>query len=72
LCRHDIETGEIITNMDLPGPGWAALTLSKDGQSAYIGNFFNGVVGKFNIASGEMITSTETNVARSLAGIAEY
>ena len=72
LCRHDIETGEIITNMDLPGPGWAALTLSKDGKSAYIGNFFNGVVGKFNIASGEMITSTETNVARSLAGIAEY
>jgi hypothetical protein len=72
LCRHDIETGEIITNMDLPGPGWAALTLSKDGKSAYIGNFFNGVVGKFNIASGEMITSAETNVARSLAGIAEY
>ena len=72
LCRHDVETGEIITIMDLPDPGWAALTLSKDGKSAYIGNFFSGVVGKFNIASGEMITSAETNVARSLAGIAEY
>ena len=72
LCRHDVETGEIITTMDLPDPGWAALTLSKDGKSAYIGNFFSGVVGKFNIASGEMITSAETNVARSLAGIAEY
>ena len=72
LCLHDAETGEIITTMDLPDPGWAALTLSKDGKSAYIGNFFSGVVGKFNIASGEMITSAETNVARSLAGIAEY
>ena len=72
LCHHDVETGEIITTMDLPDPGWAALTLSKDGKSAYIGNFFSGVVGKFNIASGEMITSAETNVARSLAGIAEY
>ena len=72
LCRHDAETGEISTAMDLPGPGWAALTLSKDQESAYIGNFFNGLLGKFNLSSGEMTASTETNVERSLAGVAEY
>ena len=72
LCRHDVETGEIITTMDLPGPGWAALTLSKDGESAYIVNFFNGLLGKFNLSSGEMTTSAETRVERSLAGVAEY
>ena len=72
LCRHDAETGEIFTSMDLPGPGWAALTLSTDGESAYIGNFFNGLLGKFNLSSGEMTASAETRVERSLAGVAEY
>ena len=72
LCRHDAETGEIVTTMDLPGPGWAALTLSKDEESAYIGNFFNGLLGKFNLSSGKMIASAETNVERSLAGVAEF
>ena len=72
LCLHDAETGEISTTMDLPGPGWAALTLSKDQESAYIGNFFTGLLGKFNLSSGEMIASAETNVERSLAGVAEY
>jgi len=72
LCRHHAETGEISTMMDLPGPGWASLTLSKDQESAYIGNFFNGLLGKFNLSSGEMIASAETNVERSLAGVAEY
>jgi len=72
LCLHDAETGEISTTMDLPGRGWAALTLSKDQESAYIGNFFNGLLGKFNLSSGEMIASAETNVERSLAGVAEY
>ena len=72
LCRHDAETGEIFSTMDLPGPGWASLTLSKDEESAYIGNFFNGLLGKFNLSSGEMTASTETSVERSLAGVAEF
>ena len=72
LCRHHAETGEIFSIMDLPGPGWAALTFSKDQESAYIGNFFNGLLGKFNLSSGEMTASAETNVERSLAGVAEF
>ena len=72
LCKHDLENGEIIDEKILPGPGWASLCLSADGKHAFIGNFFNGQIGKFDLISGQMIASVETNVERSLAGIAEY
>ena len=72
LCKHDLESGEIIDEKILPGPGWASLCLSSDGQHAFLGNFFNGQIGKFSIESGEMIASAETSVERSLAGIAEF
>jgi len=72
LCKHDLENGEIIDEKILPGPGWASLCLSSDGKHAFIGNFFNGQIGKFDLISGQMIASVETNVERSLAGIAEF
>ena len=72
LCKHDLENGEIIDEKILPGPGWASLCLSSDGNHAFIGNFFNGQIGKFDLISGQMIASVETNVERSLAGIAEF
>jgi hypothetical protein len=37
-----------------------------------MGNFFNGQIGKFELASGQMIASAETEVERSVAGIAEF
>ena len=40
---------------NLPGPGWATLCLCNDGQHAVMGNFFNGQIGKFELASGQMI-----------------
>ena len=40
LCRHDAETGEIFTSMDLPGPGWAALTLSTGWRVSLYRQFF--------------------------------
>ena len=72
LCKHDLESGEIIDEKILPGPGWASLCLSSDGQHAFLGNFFNGQIGKFSIESGEIIASAETSVERSLAGLAEF
>ena len=72
LCKHDLENGEIIDEKILPGPGWASLCLSADGKHAFIGNFFNGQIGKFDLISGQMIACVETNVERSLAGIAEF
>ena len=56
----------------LPGPGWATLCLCNDGQHAVLGNFFNGQIGKFELASGQMVASAETEVERSVAGIAEF
>ena len=35
-------------------------------------NFFNGQIGKFELASGQMVASAETEVERSVAGIAEF
>ena len=72
LCKHDLENVEIIDEKILPVPGWASLCLSSDGIHAFNGNFFNGQIGKFDLISGQMIASVETNVERSLAGIAEF
>ena len=72
LCKHNPDTGEITDEKILPGPGWASLCLSSDCQHAFIGNFFNGKIGKFSIETGEIIDSAETSVERSLAGIAEF
>ena len=72
LCRHDLESGSILDEKILPGPGWATLCLCNDGQHAVMGNFFNGQIGKFELASGQMIASAETEVERSVAGIAEF
>ena len=72
LCHHDLESGSILDEKVLPGPGWATLCLCNDGQHAVLGNFFNGQIGKFELASGQMIASAETEVERSVAGIAEF
>ena len=72
LCNHDLESGSILDEKVLPGPGWATLCLCNDGQHAVLGNFFNGQIGKFELASGQMIASAETEVERSVAGIAQF
>ena len=72
LCKHDLETGSILDEKTLPGPGWATLCLCKDGSHAVLGNFFNGQIAKFDLSSGQIVASTETDVERSVAGIAEF
>ena len=72
LCHHDLESGSILDEKVLPGPGWATLCLCKDSSHAVLGNFFNGQIGKFELSSGEMVASAETDVERSVAGIAEF
>ncbi len=72
LCRHDVESGSILDEKMLPGPGWATLCLCEDGMHAILGNFFNGQIAKIDLASGQMIASAETEVERSVAGIAEF
>lgn len=37
-----------------------------------IGNFFSGQLGKFNLASGEMVATADTGTQRSLAGLAQF
>ena len=56
----------------MPGPGWAAMGTSIDANIALLGNFFTGAVAKFDLSKGEIVAQAETNVERSLAGIAQY
>ena len=72
LCFHDLASGSIIDEKVLPGPGWATLCLCGDSKHAVLGNFFNGQIGKFDLSSGQMVASAETDVERSVAGIAEF
>jgi hypothetical protein len=66
------DEGNSIKQIELPGRGWATLAPSLEDNVAYIGNFFAGTVGKMNLETGEIIARAETNVERSLAGIAQY
>jgi hypothetical protein len=66
------EKGEVTREYVLPGPGWAALGRSTEKEMVLLGNFFTGTVAKFSLSSGEIVAKAETDVQRSLAGIAQY
>ena len=66
------ETGEVIRSYTLPGPGWANMGKSIEKDTILIGNFFTGQLGKFSLASGEMLATAETGTQRSLAGLAQF
>lgn len=63
---------ELIKSWDLPGPGWATVTPLQESGVLLLGNFFTGTVAKFDLQSGAITARAETNVKRSLAGLAQY
>ena len=66
------DKGSAIKTHKLEGSGWAALCPTDDNDIVLIGNFFTGQLIKFNTETGETLASTDINVQRSLAGIAQY
>ena len=56
----------------MEGSGWAALGQTIDNDYALLGNFFTGIVAKFDLNSGEIVARAETGVERALAGIAQF
>ena len=46
FVRHDLESGSILDEKILPGPGWQQV--HNDGQHAVMGNFFNGQMVNLN------------------------
>lgn len=66
------DDGSVQQEYDLPGPGWACIGNGIDSDVILLGNFFTGAVTKFDLNSGEFTAQAETNVERSLAGIAQY
>jgi hypothetical protein len=66
------EDGSVQQEYALPGPGWACLGNSLDPNIVLLGNFFTGIVGKYDLSKGDFVAQAETNVERSLAGIAQF
>jgi hypothetical protein len=71
--QHLDADGKVLKSWPLPGPGWANITPSPiEKDVVLLGNFFTGTVAKFDLATGQLGAKAETNVKKSLAGIAQY
>lgn len=66
------DDGNSARQVELQGRGWATIAPALEDDTAYIGNFFTGTVGKISLNSGEISVRAETNVERALAGLAQY
>lgn len=64
--------GSVLREYPLPGPGWAVVTPSIEPGMVLLGNFFTGTLISFNLDNGAVAARAETNVQRSLAGIAQF
>jgi len=72
LQKLDPNSGEATRTWNTEGPGWASLGVSAESGKALVGNFFTGSLIKIDLDSGETVARAETDVQRSLAGIAQY
>jgi PEP-CTERM motif len=55
-----------------PNAGWFALNLAPDGTSFYSGDFSNGEIARFDIASGTVLDKTLTCGSRCLYGLSVF
>ena len=72
LQTLNLDGSEIRSYEMPPPPGWAGIGTSIEANTAFIGNFFNGNLMKFDLEKGAALATAETGVARALAGIAQY
>lgn len=66
------EDGQLVRTIPLEGRGWAGIHESHDRGAFFVSNFLEGRVIKIDINSGEIINTLSLNIARALAGCAEY
>ena len=66
------ESGERVSELPLPGFGWATMCVSADGRHVLAGNFFTGECARVNLETGAITASANVGVERSLAGITEF
>ncbi|MCP4001124.1 MAG: hypothetical protein GY727_09465 [Gammaproteobacteria bacterium] len=72
VLQHLTADAEVLKTYELPSAGWAIIEPSIEDNTILIGNFFSGIVAKFNLDSGAITAQTEVGVERSLAGIAQF
>lgn len=68
----DQHSGEIVHEIEMEGPGWAAVAPSIDPGHLLLGNFFSGDFVKLRIADGKIVARNTIGEERSLSGIAQY
>ncbi len=72
IVRMDT-SGNIVQTYDAPGEdNWFAVNLDPDGQTFWSGNLTGGKVYRFNIATGEIVTSWDSGKFTTLAGLAVF
>ena len=72
LARIDPASGKLNRVYTLPGMGWAAVSSSADGKSAYVGNFWTGELVKLRLEDGAVVARTNVGQKESLSGVAQY
>ena len=72
VLQHLTADAEEIKTWELPEAGWAIISPTSDENIVMLGNFFGGIVAKFDLTKGEIVAQTTVDTKRSLAGIAEY
>ena len=72
-ARVDIldQSGKELGRVPLDGFGWSIVAAGRDGNSAYVGNWFTGEVVRLDLDSGEILARTEI-APKCIAGIAQY
>jgi len=72
VLQHLTAEGKELRTYALPEPGWAIISPSSEDNVILIGNFFSGIVAKFDLDKGTIVAQGETGAQRALAGIAQY
>ena len=68
----DQYSGEIVHQISMDGPGWAAVAPSIDPGHVLLGNFFTGDFVKLRISDGKIVARNTIGEERSLSGITQY
>lgn len=66
------EDGNVARTYPLEGRGWATIKESADQKHIWVSSFFSGTLMKMAMDTGETVATTQLDVERALAGVAEY
>ena len=72
LLLLDPDTGETLKTVEMPDPGWAAVSPAVEQGHVLAGNFFTGEFVKLRLADSAIVARGSIGEQRSLSGIAQF